>query len=83
MSNYAVTCYGPCGALVWQGDDLVTEDGQELLTAFADVACHEASCPHRTTAIEAAAVPDPLALIEALQARLAELEGKNTASEPR
>lgn len=83
MSIYAITCYGPCGALVWQGDDLVTEDGQEILTAFADVACHEESCPHRTTAIEAAAVPDPLALIEALQTRLAALEGKKKPSAPR
>jgi hypothetical protein len=75
VTLYAVTCY-TCLEQVWKGDVLVDENGQNLLTAYADASCKRATCPHKTAAITAAQERDPLAQIEKLKTRLAALEAK-------
>lgn len=81
MTTYAITCQD-CLVCVWHGDDLVTDDGQEILTAYADSTCQRDACPHTTNALNTAPAGDPLALIEALQARLAALEAANPPKRP-
>jgi hypothetical protein len=76
VTLYAVTCY-TCQIQVWKGDVIVAENGQDLLTAYADTTCKRADCPHTTTAIKAATERDPLVQIERLKARLTALEAKN------
>lgn len=56
MSAYAVNCY-TCRVNVWQGDELVEQDGQVLLTAYADsvagTVCPSRvdGCPHKTAVV--------------------------------
>jgi hypothetical protein len=53
---YAVTCQ-TCHVNVWKGDQLVEQDGQVLLSAYADsvpgTACPSkvADCPHKAAAV--------------------------------
>lgn len=44
--SLAVTCQS-CATVVWQGNDLVVEDGAELLEAYAPVMCTRGDCPHK------------------------------------
>ncbi|MGH8573235.1 MAG: hypothetical protein ACREX8_11770 [Gammaproteobacteria bacterium] len=82
-TSYAVICH-TCGVNVWQGDELLEEDGQVLLTVFAEsvsgTGCPSKvdSCPHKTAALENAQLSRPvrLAELEALRARLATVEAK-------
>lgn len=77
MSLYAVVCR-TCQHNVYEGDTQPA-DGQVLLTTYADSAAGSAcpsgvaSCPHKTTAINAAkqqAIPALLARIAALEAKV-------------
>lgn len=81
MSQYAVTCQR-CLQCVWHGDDLFTDDGQELLTAYADSTCQQPDCPNTTTALDTAAATDPIAMIRQLQARIAALETRPDSPSP-
>lgn len=80
MSNYAVVCR-TCFKNVHEGDTS-PEDGQVLLTAFADsiagTACPSGrtDCPHKATAIVARAqtLPATVADIASVKGRLDKLE---------
>lgn len=71
-----VNCY-TCGQCVWEGGQHTTdgitglpfEDGQELLTAYADAHCTRDTCPHTTHAVAAEAAQSP----GGLAAQLADL----------
>lgn len=85
MTAASVVCQGPCQHAVWEGGriedgqvvGLPFEDGQELLTAFADESCPAGGaaggCPNVTTAVEEREEQRPARLqqlIRAAQARL-------------
>lgn len=73
---YAVNCY-TCHVNVWQGD-VITADGQVLISAFADstpgTACPSKvdPCPNKTAAVTSARKATPTALL----ARIAAIEAK-------
>lgn len=74
MSLYSVSCQ-TCATLVWHGDTLVTDNGQDLLSAYAESTCTISDCPHTPEALARAAAarpehPDVLARLAALEATL-------------
>lgn len=85
MTAASVVCKGPCQRIIWEGGriqdgqvvDLPFEDGQELLTAFADESCpvggRVGDCPNTTDAVEERDEQRPARLrqlVKAAQARL-------------
>jgi hypothetical protein len=79
---FAVNCY-TCRVNVWKGND-APDDGQVLLTAFADSVAGSACpskvdpCPHKAAAIAAARLLQPVTMADlaAVKGRLDKLEVK-------
>lgn len=82
-TSFAVICH-TCGVNVWQGNELVEQDGQVLLTAFADSvpgpACPSKVnlCPHKAAVLTEQARHKAVTAkdLELLEMRLAKLEKK-------
>lgn len=75
MANYSVACWDVCGELVYDSDD-PPDDGQVLLTAWADTHCQRANCPNTTAARAEAELDQPATRreLQALTARIEALE---------
>lgn len=72
-----VHCKGPCGQIVWQGgtitaDGQITgcpEDGQVVLTEYANAKCRLTDCPNTTAAVEAQKAQQPAAMAAKLKSQ--------------
>lgn len=73
---YVVSCR-QCLVIVY-GAETRPDDGQVLLTQYADINCKEATCPHKTPEIvkQKKGRPATVGELEALAARVEKLEPK-------
>jgi hypothetical protein len=80
-TSMAVICH-TCGFTVWRGNALVEQDGQTLLTAYADSVAGTVCpskvdpCPNKSPAIAARPVPVTAADLAGVKKRLDAIEAK-------